>query len=95
MTQVDGSPELLKDLKQQNTVEILREVYGSKHLGIARRGARINDLKKLGHHIVGYDDPRNGRALPSSWILRFAASQRVRLSERRTKTRLRRTEKID
>ena len=64
MTQVDGSPELFKDLKQQNTVEILREVYGSKHLWLARRGARINDLKKLGHHIVGYDDPRNGRAFP-------------------------------
>ena len=64
MTQVERLLELLKDLKQQNTVEILREVYGSKHLGLARRGARINDLKKLGHHIVGYDDPRNGRAFP-------------------------------
>ncbi|MGA9471904.1 MAG: hypothetical protein WBV36_05530 [Terriglobales bacterium] len=53
MTQVERLLELLKDLKPQNTVEILREVYGSEHLGIARRGARINDLKKLGHHIVG------------------------------------------
>ena len=37
----------------------MREVYGSKHLGIARIGARINDLKKLGHDNVGYHDPQN------------------------------------
>jgi hypothetical protein len=46
-------------LRPHNTVEILREVYGSEHLGIARIGARINDLKKLGHNIVAYHDPQN------------------------------------
>lgn len=51
--------ELLLDGKSHRTDEILREVYGSEHLGIARIGARIADLKKLGHQIIGYHDPQN------------------------------------
>ncbi len=35
------------------------KVYGSEHMGIARIGARIADLKELGHHITGYHDPTN------------------------------------
>lgn len=59
MTQAARILQLLKDYRQHNTVEILRDVYGSEHLGIARIGARIADLKKLGHHIIGYHDPQN------------------------------------
>jgi hypothetical protein len=59
MTQASHLLQLLKDHKPHRTDEILREVYGSEHLGIARIGARIDDLKKLGHHIVGYHDPQN------------------------------------
>jgi hypothetical protein len=36
---------------------ILNEVYGSEHLGIARIGARIADIKKkYGVKIKGYKD---------------------------------------
>jgi hypothetical protein len=59
MTQTDRLFELLKDHRPHSTLQILRVVYGSEHLGIARIGARVNDLKKLGHHIVGYHDPQN------------------------------------
>ncbi|MGB8006423.1 MAG: hypothetical protein WCF48_04785 [Terriglobales bacterium] len=58
-TQTDKLFQLLKDGKPHRTDEILREVYGSEHLGIARIGARINDLKKLGHQIIGYHDTQN------------------------------------
>jgi hypothetical protein len=61
MTQTERLAQFLKDYKPHNTVEILREVYGSEHLGIARIGARIADLKKLGHNIIGYHDPQNRR----------------------------------
>lgn len=59
MTQAQRLLQLLKDGKSHRTDEILREVYGSEHLGIARVGARIADLKKLGHEIIGYHDPQN------------------------------------
>jgi hypothetical protein len=61
MTQAERLLQLLKDGLPHRTDEILREVYGSEHLGIARIGARIADLKKLGHHIIGYHDPENSR----------------------------------
>jgi len=59
MTQAERLLQLLKDHRPHNTLEILRKVYGSEHLGLARIGARVNDLKKLGHHIIGYHDPEN------------------------------------
>jgi hypothetical protein len=59
MTQTERLLQLLKDYHPHRTDEILREVYGSEHLGIARVGARIADLKKLSHHIIGYHDPQN------------------------------------
>lgn len=37
--------ELLKDGQPHRTDEILKVVYGSEHLGIARPGARVNDLR--------------------------------------------------
>jgi len=60
MTQTARLLQLLKDHKPHRTDEILREVYGSEHLGIARIGARINDLKKLGHDNVGITTRRIG-----------------------------------
>lgn len=59
MTQAERLLKLLKDGRPHRTDEILCEVYGSEHLGIARVGARIADLKKLGHHIIGYHDSKN------------------------------------
>jgi tetrahydromethanopterin S-methyltransferase subunit D len=59
MTQTERLLELLKDHQPHRTDEILLKVYGSQHMGIARIGARIADLKNLGHTITGYHDPRN------------------------------------
>lgn len=43
--------DLLLDYKPHRTDEIMRVVYGGDHLGVARIGARINDLKKKGYNI--------------------------------------------
>jgi hypothetical protein len=59
MTQTERLLELLRDHQPHRTDEILLKVYGSEHMGIARIGARIADLKNLGHNITGYHDPRN------------------------------------
>jgi hypothetical protein len=59
MTQADRLYELLKDGKPHQTDEILRVVYGSEHMGIARIGARVADLKERGYQILGRSDPEN------------------------------------
>lgn len=48
--------KLLSDGKPHRTDNILQEVYGSEHLGLARVGARIWDLKQAGKNIVGWKD---------------------------------------
>jgi hypothetical protein len=52
MSQADKLYNLLKDGREHRTDEILRVVYGSEHMGIARIGARIADLKD-GKHTNG------------------------------------------
>ena len=42
---------LLKDKQWHSTSEILQKVYGGVHLGIARAGARIYDLRIEGYEI--------------------------------------------
>jgi hypothetical protein len=65
MTQTESLYELLKDGLPHRTDEILRVVYGSEHNGLARIGARVDDLKKgkwrgqVRCEIVGYKDPDN------------------------------------
>jgi hypothetical protein len=49
MSQADNLYKLLSDYRPHRTDEILRVVYGSQHLGIARIGARVADLKKGRH----------------------------------------------
>lgn len=49
--------ELLSDKEPHSTPEILEKVYGNEHLGLARVGARIWDLKDEGHKINGWNDP--------------------------------------
>lgn len=51
--------ELLKDGLPHNTPEILEVVYGNAHLGLARVGARVADLKADGYTIRGWDDDEN------------------------------------
>lgn len=46
MAQTKRLYELLLDGKPHRTDEICREVYGDEHLGVARIGARIWDIKK-------------------------------------------------
>jgi hypothetical protein len=46
MTQTERLYDLLSDYEPHSTPQILREVYGGAHLGIARISARIYDLSR-------------------------------------------------
>lgn len=46
MSQVERLYNFLKDGQPHRTDDILIEVYGGDHLGLARVGARIWDIKK-------------------------------------------------
>jgi len=48
ISQTDRLYELLKDGEWHSTLEIMDIVYGIKHSGVCRIGARIGDLKKRG-----------------------------------------------
>ena len=57
MSQTDRLYNLLRSGQPYRTDMILSEVYGSEHLGIARIGARIADIKKkYGVKIKGFKD---------------------------------------
>lgn len=58
-SQAERLLKFLSDGEPHSTVEILEQVYGGSHLGIARVGARIWDLKARGHDITGWKDPTN------------------------------------
>jgi hypothetical protein len=58
MTQTQRLYELLKDCEPHRTDEIIRVVYGSEYLGIARIGALVWDVpKNHGVKIDGRHDP--------------------------------------
>ncbi|MEK7578395.1 MAG: hypothetical protein AAB456_01585 [Patescibacteria group bacterium] len=38
--------QLLSDYREHSTIEILEKIYGGEHLGLARIGARVYDIKK-------------------------------------------------
>lgn len=42
---------LLSDYEWHDTVQILERVYGGDHLGLARVGARIHDIKNDGYEV--------------------------------------------
>ena len=56
MSQVSRLKELLEQKGAVRTDEILRVIYGGEHKGLARPGARIDDLKRMGYRIVGWHD---------------------------------------
>ena len=58
-SQAEKLRRLLSDGQPHSTIEILERVYGGSHLGIARVGARIHDLKAKGHEITGWKDEKN------------------------------------
>jgi hypothetical protein len=62
MSQTDQLYNLLKDGLPHRTDEILRVVYGNEHMGIARIGARIADLKNGKHAAKIYCDIPDARA---------------------------------
>ncbi len=45
MAQLKRLRDFLSDGRPHDTPSIMREVYGDEHLGIARVGARIHDLR--------------------------------------------------
>ena len=58
MSQAQKLLNLLLDGEAHRTDEIMQRVYGGEHLGLSRVGARIYDIKKRGHRIEGWRDPR-------------------------------------
>ncbi len=59
MSQTSQLYDLLRDGRPHSTPEILQIVYGNAHLGIARIGARIWDVKKkYGVEIISKRDDK-------------------------------------
>ena len=58
-TQTDLLLKLLSDGMPHSTAEICRDVYGADHLGCARIGARIFELRRKGHRISGHKSKEN------------------------------------
>lgn len=73
MSQKQLLKELLSDGKPHRTDEIMDKVYGGSHLGLARVGARIWDLKKDGCQITGWKDPDN----PALYWYQMAIGDRI------------------
>lgn len=60
ISQTEKLYHLLKDGKPHSTLNILENVYGSSHLGIARISGRIFDAKKkYGVEIKSFRDEKN------------------------------------
>lgn len=59
LSQAERLRRLLSDGQSHSTVEIMEKVYGGSHLGLARVGARIHDLKARGCEIDGWRDAEN------------------------------------
>lgn len=51
LSQTDRLYILMKDGQWHTNMEIMEEVYGSKHLGASRYSARVLDLKNRGHKV--------------------------------------------
>ena len=62
---------LLSDQQWHSTVEIMERVYGGSHLGIARIGARVFDLRAKGHQIEGKKHPEN----PAIYLYRLVPEE--------------------
>ena len=56
MSQRERLLDLLKDGEPHSTIEILNEVYGVEHYGVARISARIIELRREGYLIDGWKD---------------------------------------
>ena len=77
MSQKDSLFILLSDGEPHSTIEILEVVYGGSHLGLARVGARIYDLRRGGYDIQGWKDKDNPAIYWYQMILVKADSYKV------------------
>lgn len=60
MSQINRLLNVLEDGLPHRSDELLKNVYGSEHLGLARLAARIYDLKKrMNVQIRSYPDPEH------------------------------------
>ena len=60
MSQTERLYDLLTDGLPHRTDEIMESVYGGSHLGLARIGARVFDIKRrYGVEITGWKDDQN------------------------------------
>lgn len=59
MSQTTKLLALLSDGQPHSTLDIMEKVYGNSHLGLARVGARVYDLRQKGHEIEGKKDKEN------------------------------------
>lgn len=57
MSQIERLYDSLYSGEPKRSDILLKEVYGSEHLGIARLAARVHDLRKKGHIIKSWSDP--------------------------------------
>lgn len=54
---------LLSDGMPHSTLEIMAKIYGNDHLGLARVGARIWDIKKKYNVVIDSWDDKNKRSI--------------------------------
>lgn len=60
MTQTQRLYAILRDGHPHRTDELVARVYGSRHAGLARVGARVLDVKKkYGVNVIGWHDKGN------------------------------------
>ncbi len=76
-SQADRLLDLLRDGVEHSTIEILERVYGGGHLGIARIGARIHDLKGRGFEIVSRRDEQR----PTIWLYQLVSAPKKQIVE--------------
>jgi len=75
-SQVERLHDLMSDGEPHRTDEIMAKVYGSDHLGIARIGARIHDLKeKYDVSVSSWKDKR----IRSLWWYQLSGNQEALL----------------
>ena len=77
LSQKEKLYNLLKDGNPHRTDEIVAKVYGGEHLGLARVGARIWDLKRDGYEIKGEKDKQQ----PTLYYYQMILSGQTRLFE--------------
>lgn len=76
MSQSERILALLMDGQDHSTHEICERVYGSEHLGCARIGARVHDLRAKGHNIVGRKHP----LIKTAYLYKLVKEEQGRLA---------------